>query len=76
MPTATHKLPRGHCTGPQSRVVHSDTDTVIPFEMGKRVYAAASTPKQMIIAHNFKHDALLKEPSNGWWNPVLKFMRD
>jgi uncharacterized protein DUF6265 len=32
--------------------------------------------KGKIIAHNFKHNALLKEPSNGWWNPVLKFMRD
>ena len=57
-------------------IVHSETDTVIPFAMGKRVYAAAPAPKQMIIAHGFKHNALLKEPSEGWWNPVLKFMRD
>jgi uncharacterized protein len=57
-------------------VVHSDTDTVIPIGMGKRVFLAAPLPKQMIILHGFKHNALLKEPSMGWWNPVLRYLRD
>jgi alpha-beta hydrolase superfamily lysophospholipase len=56
-------------------VVHSDTDTVIPFAMGQRVYAAAPAPKVMIVAHGFKHNALLKDPVSGWWDPVLKFLR-
>ena len=64
-----------HVRSPMA-VVHSDTDTVIPFEMGKRVYAAAPAPKRMIVAHGFKHNALLKEPSKGWWKSVLEFMRD
>jgi alpha-beta hydrolase superfamily lysophospholipase len=57
-------------------VVHSDTDTVIPIAMGKRVFAAAPAPKQMIVLHGFKHNALMKEPSAGWWSPVLRYMRD
>jgi uncharacterized protein len=57
-------------------VVHSDTDTVIPIAMGKRVFSAAPAPKQMIVLHGFKHNALLKEPSAGWWKPVLRYMRD
>ena len=57
-------------------VVHSDTDSVIPIAMGKKVFSAAPAPKQMIILHGFKHNALMKEPSSGWWNPVLRYMRN
>jgi alpha-beta hydrolase superfamily lysophospholipase len=57
-------------------VVHSDTDTVIPIAMGKRVFAAAPAPKKMITLHGFQHNALLKEPSKGWWSPVLRYLRD
>jgi len=57
-------------------VVHSDTDTVIPIAMGKRVFLAAPAPKQMIILHGTKHNALSQDPSGGWWTPVLKYMRD
>src|SRR5256885_215417 len=57
-------------------VVHSDTDTVIPIAMGKRVFAAAPAPKKMITLHGFQHNALLKEPSKGWWSPVLRYLHD
>jgi alpha-beta hydrolase superfamily lysophospholipase len=57
-------------------VVHSDTDTVIPIAMGKRVFAAAPESKKMITLHGFQHNALLKEPSQGWWDPVLRYLRD
>jgi uncharacterized protein len=57
-------------------IVHSDTDTVIPIAMGKRVFSAAPAPKEMITLHGPTHNALLKEASTAWWSPVLKFLRD
>src|SRR6266403_1009509 len=55
-----------HVRSPMA-VVHGDADTVIPIAMGKRVFAAAPAPKEMITLHGFQHNALLKKPSKGWW---------
>jgi alpha-beta hydrolase superfamily lysophospholipase len=57
-------------------VIGSDADTVNPIGMGERIFAAAPVPKQMIVVHGFKHNALYQSPSEEWWGPVLEFLRD
>ncbi len=56
-------------------VVHSDADPVIPVEMGRRVFAAAPPPKQMVVLHGLKHNALYRSPEQGWWMAVLLFVQ-
>jgi pimeloyl-ACP methyl ester carboxylesterase len=41
-------------TGPVF-VTHSDADTLIPFEMGQRLFAAANEPKQFVTMHGESH---------------------
>jgi fermentation-respiration switch protein FrsA (DUF1100 family) len=36
-------------------ITHSDTDTLIPFEMGQRLFAAANEPKQFVAMHGECH---------------------
>jgi uncharacterized protein len=56
-------------------VIHSDTDSVIPFYMSQRLSQAASEPKRLVVLHGFPHDALFTNPSEDWWAPVLTFLR-
>jgi alpha-beta hydrolase superfamily lysophospholipase len=57
-------------------VVHSDADSVIPVEMGQRIFDAALEPKKMVVLHGFKHNALHQDPVEQWWMPVLQFMEE
>jgi fermentation-respiration switch protein FrsA (DUF1100 family) len=56
-------------------LIHSDVDSVNPIAMGQRIFQAAPEPKQMVVLHGFKHNALYKSPSEDWWNSVLQFLR-
>jgi len=56
-------------------VIHSDTDSVNPIEMGKEVFAAAPQPKQMVVMHGFKHNAVYQSPDEAWWAPVFQFVK-
>ena len=56
-------------------LVHSDADSVNPIAMGRRIFEAAPQPKQMIVLHGFKHNALYKDPNERWWLPILQFLR-
>jgi len=56
-------------------VVHSDSDSVIPISMGQQIFRAAHEPKQFITLHGFSHNALYRNPSEDWWNPVIGFIR-
>jgi fermentation-respiration switch protein FrsA (DUF1100 family) len=42
-------------------VVHSDCDTLIPYEMGQRLFAAANEPKELFTMHECHHDGGNKE---------------
>ena len=55
-------------------VIHSRSDKVNPIEMGRRVFAAAGDPKQMIEVEGFNHNALYRTPGLPWWSPVLRFI--
>ena len=57
-------------------VLHSDTDQINPVKEGRDVFAVAHEPKSLIIVHGFTHNAPFNNPSEGWWGPVLQFMRD
>jgi len=56
-------------------LIHSDTDSVNPIEMGKQVFDAAQEPKQMVVMHGFKHNAVYQSPNEAWWAPVLHFVK-
>jgi hypothetical protein len=36
-------------------VTHSDADSLIPFEMGQRLYQAANEPKEFYAMHGEPH---------------------
>jgi uncharacterized protein len=55
-------------------VVRSDADSVVPAAMGGRIFEAASEPKRLLLVHGFRHNALYRTPTMGWWAPVLKFI--
>ncbi len=55
-------------------VVYSDGDSVVPAAMGGRIFEAASEPKQRLLVHGFRHNALYRHPTMGWWAPVLGFI--
>ena len=57
-------------------VIHSDQDAVNPLSEGKMVFTSAPDPKQLIILHGFPHNAIYRDPSESWWQPVLSFVSD
>lgn len=57
-------------------LIHSDKDGVNPMSEGKLVFASAPDPKQLVILHGFSHNAIYRDPSESWWQPVLSFMSD
>jgi len=56
-------------------VVGSDADSVNPIAMGQRIFEAAPEPKEIVVLHGFKHNALYQNPSEQWWTPVFQFLR-
>lgn len=56
-------------------LIHSDSDTVNPIEMGMRIFQAAPQPKQIVVLHGFKHNALYRDPRLEWWASVLDFLK-
>jgi hypothetical protein len=56
-------------------LVGSDADSVNPIAMGQRIFEAAAEPKQIVVLHGFKHNALYQDPSEQWWTAVLQFIR-
>ena len=55
-------------------VLQSDADPGTPTAMGQKIFEAASCPKQMIVLHNFEHNALYRDPSEAWWKPAIQFI--
>jgi alpha-beta hydrolase superfamily lysophospholipase len=56
-------------------LVGSDADSVNPIAMGQRIFEAAPEPKEIVVLHGFKHNALYQNPSEQWWTAVLQFLR-
>ncbi|MHB8895296.1 MAG: alpha/beta hydrolase [Candidatus Geothermincolia bacterium] len=47
------KLPEIHCP---VLVIHGDVDMLIPFDEGRRLFEAASDPKEMFVVHGAGHN--------------------
>jgi alpha-beta hydrolase superfamily lysophospholipase len=55
-------------------VLQSDADPGTPIAMGQKIFDAASGQKQMVVLHNFEHNALYRDPTEAWWKPAVQFM--
>jgi alpha-beta hydrolase superfamily lysophospholipase len=56
-------------------VIHSDSDASNPIFMGQKIYAAANTPKQLVVLHGLEHNAPISDSSQIWWAPVIQFIK-
>lgn len=54
-------------------IYHGDRDTIVPYEMGKRLYAAATGPKQMLTIPGGFHTVPFSE---GPWDAITRFLQD
>ena len=52
-------------------VVHGEDDRVIPVDLGKRLFAAAKEPKQLIVVPGVGHNMPL---SSGFWREIQAFI--
>jgi len=52
-------------------VVHGDRDSVIPFEMGERLYARARQPKRFVAVKGSDHNTLVRD---GLYDHVWRFL--
>ena len=55
-------------------VVHGDRDTIIPVELGRRLFAALPGPKQWVEVSGAGHNDLLARPEA--WQAIARFLRD
>jgi len=56
-------------------VIHSDADEVVSPAVGERLAAAAPSGVRSVTVHGYGHDALYEHPADGWWSPVVAFIR-
>ena len=54
-------------------IVHSESDAVNPLADAQKIFAAANEPKSIVVLREFSHNALYRQPSETWWQAVLKF---
>ncbi len=57
-------------------VVVSDGDHVMPIDNGRAIFAAANSPKRLVLLHGFGHNALYQNPTANWWAQPLAFLQD
>jgi fermentation-respiration switch protein FrsA (DUF1100 family) len=43
-------------------IAHGDRDTIVPFDLGKRLYAAAKRPKRFFRAAGAQHNDVFASP--------------
>jgi alpha-beta hydrolase superfamily lysophospholipase len=55
-------------------IVHSASDEINPFEMGKRLFAAAPRPKSFAPLENLSHNSSYRKPTEKWWAPAMAFV--
>jgi fermentation-respiration switch protein FrsA (DUF1100 family) len=52
--------------------MHGDADTVIPQRLGRRLFEAASSPKEGFWPHGLGHNDIF---DNGGFDTALEFIR-
>jgi fermentation-respiration switch protein FrsA (DUF1100 family) len=53
-------------------ILHGTADTVVPVELGKRLFEAAGEPKRLVIVEGAQHNDLWER---GLWPAVLDFLQ-
>ena len=54
--------------------VHSNSDSNIPIELGRRVYAAKTGAKLSIVLNGFDHNAIYEKTPADIWSPIVEFV--
>ena len=57
-------------------VLHGDRDTVIPFEMGQRVYEAAQSPKRFYRIAGADHNDTYAVGGAAYYEELVRFLED
>ncbi len=60
--------------GPDTLVMHSDADEVIPLQMGRRLAEAAGPRARFVALHGMKHDSLHEDAAAEQWQPIIDFV--
>jgi pimeloyl-ACP methyl ester carboxylesterase len=68
----TLELMRGY-TGPVL-VLHGDRDSIVPFELGRRLYDRLSGPKRFVAVSGADHNDFFDPSAERYWQPVLDFV--
>lgn len=64
----------GHVKSPLL-IVHSQADEIVPLWQARRLYQAASGPKQMVVHDGFQHNAIWQIPGDDYWLPIVRFVQ-
>ncbi len=55
-------------------VLQSDSDELFPVSMARAVHDAATVPKQLVVLRGYPHEAGHRDPTEGYWAPVIRFL--
>lgn len=55
-------------------IVHGTADEIIPFAMGRELYAAASEPKTFVPIAGAGHNDLSTSTAGAYWEAVVRFL--
>ena len=56
-------------------VMQSSADRLFPVEMARRVYEAASEPKELFVLEGYRHEDGHASPAEEYWAPVIRFVK-
>jgi hypothetical protein len=60
--------------GPATLVMHSETDEVIPSQMGVRLAGAAGPRARFVGLRGIRHDSLYLDADAREWQPIVNFI--
>jgi alpha-beta hydrolase superfamily lysophospholipase len=56
-------------------IVHSQADEIVPLWQAKRLYRAATAPKELVVHDQFQHNAIWQTPGDDYWLPIVRFVQ-
>ena len=55
-------------------VMHGDRDSIVPFPLGRELFAGLSEPKQFVVVKGADHNDFFDENRREYWDPVIRFI--
>jgi len=55
-------------------VMHGDRDSIVPFQLGRELFAGLSAPKQFVAIKGADHNDFFDENRREYWDPVIRFI--